>query len=307
MARPGFVLEVDERTPPLVVPDGDNFRLERFPLGTKVVYPADSCQALPDLAEAVNAAVDAPLASEPLDELLRAGSTVTIVVDDNTVPVPPMRRPDVRATVIEQVLEPGRPGRRRRRRADRRHRAQPAADGVGAAEAVRRAGLPLVLRRRAAAQPRRGERRPAASTVDGSSINSRVADSDLVVYVHVVADPRHSVGSELAGAVGSVATVAAATERGRRRPASAAAARARVPDRRGARQRRVPGRTRLPRQAGVGMEHQGAGRLAGDPTRPRRWHRTGPVAGSSTVARPRSRPPASSPALRPRSARPVRS
>ena len=30
MARPGFVLEVDDRTPPLLVPDGDRFRLERF-------------------------------------------------------------------------------------------------------------------------------------------------------------------------------------------------------------------------------------------------------------------------------------
>ena len=33
MGRPGFVLEVDERTPPLLVPDGDRFRLEKFPLG----------------------------------------------------------------------------------------------------------------------------------------------------------------------------------------------------------------------------------------------------------------------------------
>jgi hypothetical protein len=37
MARPGFVLTVDDRTPPLVVHKGDGFRLERFPLGTQVV------------------------------------------------------------------------------------------------------------------------------------------------------------------------------------------------------------------------------------------------------------------------------
>ena len=52
MARPGFVLDVDERTPPLRGASGDTFRLERFPLGTRVVYPADSCPALLDLAEA---------------------------------------------------------------------------------------------------------------------------------------------------------------------------------------------------------------------------------------------------------------
>ena len=42
MGRPGFVLEVDDRTPPLLVPDGDRFRLEKFPLGTRVIYPAES-------------------------------------------------------------------------------------------------------------------------------------------------------------------------------------------------------------------------------------------------------------------------
>ena len=34
MRRPGLVLEVDERTPPLVVHAGEGFRLESFPMGT---------------------------------------------------------------------------------------------------------------------------------------------------------------------------------------------------------------------------------------------------------------------------------
>ena len=42
MPRPGFVLEVDERTPPLLVHQGEGFRLQRFPLGSRVVYPPDS-------------------------------------------------------------------------------------------------------------------------------------------------------------------------------------------------------------------------------------------------------------------------
>ena len=45
MARPGFVLEVDDRTPPLIVPNGDGFQLEKFPLGTRVIYPAESLPA----------------------------------------------------------------------------------------------------------------------------------------------------------------------------------------------------------------------------------------------------------------------
>ena len=42
MARPGFVLEVDERTPPLLVHQGEGFRLQKFPLGSRVIYPPDS-------------------------------------------------------------------------------------------------------------------------------------------------------------------------------------------------------------------------------------------------------------------------
>ena len=41
MPRPGFVLEVDERTPPLLVHEGEGFRMQKFPLGTRVVYPPD--------------------------------------------------------------------------------------------------------------------------------------------------------------------------------------------------------------------------------------------------------------------------
>jgi hypothetical protein len=37
MTRPGFVLEVDDRTPALVVHEGEHYRLERFPLGTRAV------------------------------------------------------------------------------------------------------------------------------------------------------------------------------------------------------------------------------------------------------------------------------
>jgi lactate racemase len=105
MGRPGFVLEVDERTPPLIVHEGEGFRLERFPLGTRVVYPPDS---LPGIADVVRAIVDAllnPVNSEPLPELLHAGMRLTIAFDDISIPLPPMRTPDIRQRVIEAALE----------------------------------------------------------------------------------------------------------------------------------------------------------------------------------------------------------
>ena len=64
MSRPGFVLEVDDRTPPLVVHEGLGFRLEDFPLGTRVVYPPESLPAVPDVDEAIREALLQP-ASTP--------------------------------------------------------------------------------------------------------------------------------------------------------------------------------------------------------------------------------------------------
>ena len=104
MSRPGFVLEVDERTPSLLVPDGDRFRLERFPLGTRVIYPADSLPQVPDLGEAISAALDAPIESEPLSALLEPSMRLTIAFDDIGTPNPRMQRPDIRGKVIEAVL-----------------------------------------------------------------------------------------------------------------------------------------------------------------------------------------------------------
>ncbi|HET7173824.1 MAG TPA: lactate racemase domain-containing protein [Nocardioidaceae bacterium] len=104
MSRPGFVLEVDDRTPPLVVHEGEGFRLERFPLGTRVIYPPESLPAVPDVAEEIRGALLEPEGSDPLPALLRAGMRLTIAFDDVSLPLPPMRRPDIRQRVIEAVL-----------------------------------------------------------------------------------------------------------------------------------------------------------------------------------------------------------
>jgi len=100
MSRPGFVLEVDERTPALLVHEGEGFRLERFPLGTRVIYPPESLPGMRDVDAEIRRALDQPLGREPLRELLRAGMRLTIVFDDLSIPLPPMRTPDIRQRVI---------------------------------------------------------------------------------------------------------------------------------------------------------------------------------------------------------------
>jgi lactate racemase len=107
MPRPGFVLEVDRSTPPILFHHGEGFRLEKLPAGrTRVLYPGEPLDALEDPDAAIRHALDNPLGdSPPLRALLNPGMKLTIAFDDISLPLPPMRRPDVRQRVIEAVLD----------------------------------------------------------------------------------------------------------------------------------------------------------------------------------------------------------
>jgi hypothetical protein len=104
--RPGFVLEVDRSTPPTLFWHGEGFRLERLPTGSRVLYPPEPLEPLVDPVAAIRHALRHPLGDvDPLPALLRPGMSLTIAFDDVSLPLPPMRRPDLRQLVIEQVLD----------------------------------------------------------------------------------------------------------------------------------------------------------------------------------------------------------
>jgi lactate racemase len=107
MPRPGFVLDVDRSTPPILFHHGEGFRLEKLPAGrSRVLYPAEPLAALRDPEAAIRHALENPLGdSEPLSALLRPGMKLTICFDDISLPLPPMRSPDVRQRIIEAVLD----------------------------------------------------------------------------------------------------------------------------------------------------------------------------------------------------------
>src|SRR3954462_10808043 len=107
MPRPGFVLDVDRSSPPLLMWHGEGFRLEKFPADrTRVIYPPEPLDPLPHPDASIRHALLHPLGdSKPLPELLFAGMKLTIAFDDISLPLPPMRRPDVRQRVIEQVFD----------------------------------------------------------------------------------------------------------------------------------------------------------------------------------------------------------
>jgi hypothetical protein len=107
MPRPGFVLEVDRSTPPILFHHGEQLRLEKLPAGrTRVIYPAEPIEPLTNPEAAIRHALLHPLGDcEPLPALLKPGMKLTIAFDDISLPLPPMKRPDIRQRVIEQVLD----------------------------------------------------------------------------------------------------------------------------------------------------------------------------------------------------------
>ncbi len=106
MPRPGFVLDVDRSTPPILFWRGEGFSLEKLPAGrTRVIYPAEALPALKDVDGSIRDALLHPIDSDPLPALLFPGMKLTIAFDDVSLPLPKMRRPDIRQRVIEAVLD----------------------------------------------------------------------------------------------------------------------------------------------------------------------------------------------------------
>ncbi len=64
MPRPGFVLEVDERTPPLLVHQGEGFRLQRSPSGRAWCTRRTRCPGIKDVNAAIRHALLNPIDAE---------------------------------------------------------------------------------------------------------------------------------------------------------------------------------------------------------------------------------------------------
>src|SRR3954467_3134233 len=131
--RAACVVEVHENPPPPLFHSGESFRLERLPVGSRIVYPPPPLKGLADVETAIAGALDSPLGVDP-----------------------PRRRPRPGEGPARRAAAPGgAPDDRVRRHlaaaaADAHARHPPAGDRAGA-----RAGLP---RRRRRHPPDRGAR-----------------------------------------------------------------------------------------------------------------------------------------------------
>jgi lactate racemase len=99
------VVTLDRDSAPRVLFAGDKLVEVDLPPGTRCIYPKPPLAPLKNVDAAIRYAVNHPLGTEPLYAKLRPGMKVTIAIDDVSVPLPPMKRPDVRERVLTIVLE----------------------------------------------------------------------------------------------------------------------------------------------------------------------------------------------------------
>jgi nickel-dependent lactate racemase len=99
------VVTIDSRSAPRTLFSGDRLVDVDLPTGTRVLYPKPPLEGLKDVDAAIRYAIHHPYNSEPLYAKLRPGMKVTIAVDDISLPLPPMKRPDVRERVLTVVLD----------------------------------------------------------------------------------------------------------------------------------------------------------------------------------------------------------
>src|SRR5581483_12521998 len=99
------VVTIHRSSAPRVLHYGEGFLRERLPEGTRVLYPPAPLAAVRDTKAAVRYAISHPEGSDPLFALLKPGMKVTIGIDDISLPLPPMKTPDVRQEILEVVLD----------------------------------------------------------------------------------------------------------------------------------------------------------------------------------------------------------
>ena len=99
------VVTIDHRSEPRVLFHGTKFLEVDLPVGTRVIYPKPPMKPLNDVKAAIRYAINHPESGKPLYARLRPGMKVTIAIDDLSMPLPPMKAPDVRQLQVEVVLE----------------------------------------------------------------------------------------------------------------------------------------------------------------------------------------------------------
>lgn len=83
----------------------ERFLFQEVPAGTRVVYAPPPLPPIENVKAAALQAIENPHGRPPLSALLKPGMKVTIAFDDLSIPLPPMKRPDLRQLLLEVVID----------------------------------------------------------------------------------------------------------------------------------------------------------------------------------------------------------
>src|SRR3954467_59726 len=95
----------EKRSPPRMLFSDTEVLLEEVPVGTRIIFPNPPIEELANWRAAIRWAINHPEGCDPLHAQLRPGMKVLIAIDDISLPLPPMRTPDVRQMMLEIVLQ----------------------------------------------------------------------------------------------------------------------------------------------------------------------------------------------------------
>src|SRR4051794_4195114 len=104
MSHP-LVVTLDRKSAPRTIFAGDRLVEVDLPPGTRCIYPKQPLAPLKDVEAAIRYAINHPHGTDPLHAKLRPGMKVVIGIDDISLPLPQMRRPDIRERVLTIVLQ----------------------------------------------------------------------------------------------------------------------------------------------------------------------------------------------------------
>ncbi len=79
--------------------------LEEVPVGTRVIFPNPPIAPLTNARAAIRWAINHPEGTDPLHAQLKPGMKLLIAIDDISLPLPPMKTPDVRQLMLEIILQ----------------------------------------------------------------------------------------------------------------------------------------------------------------------------------------------------------
>ncbi len=105
VSHEGCVVHLEAHSAPRLLWYGEDLLDVKMPAGTRVVYPKPTIPGLPDRKRGIQYAISHPEEMDPLVALLKPGMRLTIAIDDISLPLPKMPRPDIRESVLTVILE----------------------------------------------------------------------------------------------------------------------------------------------------------------------------------------------------------